>query len=822
MRRSGFTPFALTCCWILAALVDTSRASASEVLVPAGQRQIGNGRVFLGYRLDPTYGLVLSCAGDAAEREAFFFDETDLWTVELRDPITKTVLGDVGPSSTRFQFDFNSTASSFRATWKRVRVAALPAGETFDVTVRATAGPSDRAVELEIDVDASATTRSLYAVVFPRILFRERGESRDGVLTYPYVGGWLLPDPMHNGLLGAGSGEFLVHPGFLSMQYFSYYDGAEEDAANLYLATRDPAGHLKEFGAEPIDHPSGPDALRLRLRNIPENNLVAQSYGSPFAFALGVLRGDWYVATRFYREWALRQSWTTKGPMHRNADFSDIIGSAQMFAVSGVQQCCPGTSGTDPCPCNWDHASFQHWPRNLEEQQTFFRVTGMPTHLYNWDQNAFDGNWGEWFPIQNDFQAVAPLVAARGDDFAPYFMPLLYSTTAPGYRSSFVPEHLGECVEDYAIWDEDGEVVQSQQTNCFRNLGCLVPGEQRTTTVTHLDLASAFASNFTRHIARETAALGAKGLYLDVFSNAPSEVTYNPNLGHPVGGGSYYTQGKIRLVQELRDYMRYTLGIDEYFVYAESNNEMYVGVTELAYAHATGLSADLDGGVPLMRLAPLFETVYHDHQITGTVAAVTYPRSFYTDPDATRELRRHYAAALFMGHAPWAGSVLSSETLASLMASFPDYADWVIMIQQYMSILKQDLVRTFVTFGQRLRDPVTSVARADLPLPAFAPYRADQPLVYTAVWGRPDLDAAGVLLMNWTGPDDSRALGVTAGDQAFSYTIDPEQHGLSPGTYLMSEVTATGLVSLGSIDLSQPQTFNLTVPARSLRFFFFD
>jgi len=35
-------------------------------------------------------------------------------------------------------------------------------------------------------------------------------------------------------------------------------------------------------------------------------------------------------------------------------------------------------------------------------------------------------------------------------------------------------------------------------------------------------------------------------------------------------------------------------------------------------------------------------------------------------------------------------------------------------------------------------------------------------------------------------------------------------------------VTATGLVSLGSIDLSQPQTFNLTVPARSLRFFFFD
>ena len=76
--------------------------------------------------------------------------------------------------------------------------------------------------------------------------------------------------------------------------------------------------------------------------------------------------------------------------------------------------------------------------------------------------------------------------------------------------------------------------------------------------------------------------------------------------------------------------------------------------------------------------------------------------------------------------------------------------------------------------------------------------------------------------MNWTDAVDSSALGVTAGDQTFTYTIDPEQHGLRPGAHIMSEVTSAGLLQLGPVDLSTPQTFNLTVPARSLRFFVFD
>ncbi len=46
---------------------------------------------------------------------------------------------------------------------------------------------------------------NLENTVFPRVQFQERGDASDGILTYPYVGGWLLPDPMHNILIAGTS-----------------------------------------------------------------------------------------------------------------------------------------------------------------------------------------------------------------------------------------------------------------------------------------------------------------------------------------------------------------------------------------------------------------------------------------------------------------------------------------------------------------------------------------------------------------------------------------------------------------------------------------
>ena len=246
---------------------------------------------------------------------------------------------------------------------------------------------------------------------------------------------------------------------------------------------------------------------------------------------------------------------------------------------------------------------------------------------------------------------------------------------------------------------------------------------------------------------------------------------------------------------------------------------MFIGVLELTYSHNTGLTGADTGQATGIRLAPIFETVYHDYHVTGTFAGLNYPTgdAFYSIP--MEIVRQIYAAALFLGRAPWAGSVLSSNTIANAMASDPDYADLIDMVGNYMGVLGKPMTREFVTFGERWRDPEpASSAGTAVLLPQLAPYGAFQPFVYATVYGRPDMNGFGLLLMNWS-DDGDPASG--AGNQSVTYTLDPTVYGLPAGTYEVREVTASGPVLRDPIDLSSPASFAATVDEREARFFVF-
>ncbi len=746
---------------------------------------IGNENVVLGFHQDAAAGLVLDSVGSPQQPDAYQLAGKDLWSVDFRDP--NGGITTIEPSQATFGFMLDIWDTGFIATWESVTSPALP-GESFDVNVIADVIDEDRVVELTIDVATVTPGHAVYAVRFPRIEVYASHAGHD-VLTLPYVGGWLLPDPSNNPLVQLATGQPLPQPGSMSMQWLAYYAHDNPGGQALFAGTRDGSGYRKGYI---IGQGQPGVSWTFAVRQVPEANLTPDNgYATQYACVLGVVPGDWYDAARFYRGWALEQDWADGGPIYRNSAFSSYVRTAQMFAVTGL---------ADEAHPEY----FQYWARDMADQHAYFGVDTIVTHVYHWHHNPFDVGWGDWWPIKPEFLAAAPELLHAGDVFAPYFLNLVYCRNVSNYNHPYVPGYENHTVGEYALIDENGNPVTDTDS---QNNTCDV-----------LCQATDFTSDYTTYVAeRLYQEAGAPGLYLDVFPFDEARLCYSHAHGHPVGGGDYYTQAKRRLVQHLRDTMRADYD-PQYYVYGEAQCEPFVGLLELVYHHNTGDSViDADGNV-LLGVAPLYETVYHDYQFTGTVSSL-HAQTVYDD-QTYQFIRRIYAAHLFLGHVPWAGSLLGPLSMFDVMAASPGYERLADMARRFMVVLKLGAVRDFAYFGERIREPITdapviSLMEGD----NFLPYGGEQPLVYATAYARPDYPGLGLLLLNWSDETDTYNEDIPGGDQTVSWSLRPEDFDLADGLYVVTRFGADGITTLPEL-LALPEVFHGTtlVPARSVVF----
>lgn len=779
---------------------------------------ISNGLVRLDFHVDPVYGLVFDSLQDLANSgNTVQFRPLDLWTVELNTPVPGTPVL-VAPSTSTSAFSIPpayQTPSSFLAIWSAISSPAF-SGNLQDVFVLVTAPANDPVIKLEIGVLAiHAPGRSLYGVRFPRIEVLERGTPNSQRLAHPNIGGTLIHDPLHNPALVPPSSSPRVngvytHPGMLSMQWFSYYDGSGK---NLFFGTRDLTGHDKDFWITATD--STVDGLRIDVRQTPADNLNAQIYAPPYPFVMRPMLGDWYDAARFYRSWATQQPITAAGPMRSSSTFSAAVRNADLFGVVGPAQC-----STPPCILSNnsakgrpDPSTFQYWPRDITDMATLLGTSNIVSAVYGWDFNSQDHSWGDWLPVPTPFATAAAQAQSLGHVFGPYFENVVYSDRAPEFGTWQIL--------DAAFVNEDGSPLASSVETCDKLGTCSGPFVPVTATDYGLCLANKYTEQYSLSYAGYLNSIGAGGIYLDVLSHARAAPCYSNDHWHPPGGTSEYTAGMRTLVQGIK-----AAGAPGSYVHSESPQEMFLGLIDLTFENSTPPTLVTGGSTVLRSVAPLYDAVYHDYQRCMTIGSALHFPSFWGLSNAAvmQGFRRDYAGRIFLGLAPYAGSQLEAISLpqALAMPQNAPFAAFFGMAQQFASILKRPETRDLVVLGERRRDPVTDSHTANVAGALFGreAYDAEEPYVYAVAFSRPDLNAAGVLLMNWTEAGDP---GLTApGNQTIQYKVDPAQHGLQLNVpYRMWESTATGAVQLGVVTFTGLQTFTAAVNARSARFFYF-
>ncbi len=794
-------------------------------------QEITNGDITLKYNGDPAVGgLRLLSIGDAAESEVFEFEPVEIFRLYVRD-VNTTIASpfpDPGPDCSPSLICIGPTQldpasgsvtrvggnSWFRITWDDSTSPLLPPTETIDVSFSARILPGSKEVETKIDVDLNGSSAfTLFGVDSPRVRLLEMQGSAAAdqrIATPAYIGS-IVHDPMEN---GGGAG---YHPGILSMQWWAYYDEnpATSDAL-FYFASSDPEGYKKGFFVRTVD----PQAQRRSLEYIhqwfPENNLTTTTYSSPYTCNLGVLRGDWYDAARHYREWILGSGsdWVALGPMETNPTFSSVIRDARML----------GTSLVPPCPtafgCNGkNHNHFQYMNTDLTDLKNYFIGTShpMPSRVKFWDFKSFGAQMGDWFPVRQQFLAAA-------DDpeihLLPYFLPLVYSQNASTYNAPYVPGYQTASVEDYLVMNPDGSFDVLVKSGCVGPTVTCDPGAVETKLPAQLCMATDFAADYFEHVVNmmnteHPGELGSvTGNYLDVYYAIAASCYDSTHTHGLLGGGKWYTEAKRDLLLDTKAFMQDPLGGDVpgYGYAMEAFNESLVGAGEWgAHDIATTVISP-----PVSFAAPLFETVYHEYgHVTSHAAQLKGAADhLLTDPEIMMVQRQVFAGRIAMGLAPATGAVFDDDPLAVDLAKV-EFAKTAQMIKNHMDVLKLDTVRHWTVFGQLLRAPETdspTVSFESSCLPIFQtadlPLSYDQPQVYAAVFGRAEEDSIGVIVMNWTHPDDDQICAeVTSGpNQSVLIEIDWEEYGIPAGaSYKISQIDETGTTVV--------QDFPFTIPA---------
>ncbi len=302
-----------------------------------------------------------------------------------------------------------------------------------------------------------------------------------------------------------------------------------EKDSGLYLAYEDPTSTVKYFDFTP--------GKNFFFTSFPENITVpGNDFQSPGPVAIGICGSDWWKAAKMYRQWALQQKWTSRGPLTQESNIPDKAKNIGIWFNDHVVT-------EDP---EWQSSQ-------IKAAQDFFQLP-MAVQLYSWHHARFDTEYPEYFPAKPEFQPLVQTLVSSGAFVAPYVNGRLQDLnvkSAEQARPFLVKKRDGtNPVEDY----ESGA-----------KLGVMCP-------------ATKYWQDVMQNVARELVKSGVNAIYFDQIAAAEPYLCFDASHGHPLGGGSYWVDGYRRMlsgVKELR-----TADGSPVLVASENTTECYMDVID--------------------------------------------------------------------------------------------------------------------------------------------------------------------------------------------------------------------------------------------------
>lgn len=510
-------------------------------------------------------------------------NDTKWWEVQVRLPDGKIVtLDNLGARTGAFE-PFADRKTGGRFIWQNLRVPGDSGTIDVTVTVRLESGSS--LARMRIQVANHLQAAGLWKINFPKINHLGYPGESDCMVPTTYT--MMTTGELRRAATGvlywayAGSPAMEYPSGAMPIQHLSCSIG---DDTVVYLGCHDGKGNTKGYGWIMEDG--------LTFHIWPENMSVpGASYDQDWDYVIGPMKGDWFDAARVYRAWATQQLWCAKGRLEDRSDKSKEFfevpywGDPQWPSSGFRQDLRPMDEPAAKLPRQFQPASFDPNARSYDVQAAEMtrRVErsvadyGLPLGIqwYTWHNSRFDGDYPDYFPPRPGFEEALHKTTRPGMFVHGFINGIWFDRSLPEFKEA-APNAMLDIAESAQL----GSGGEKDPLRFASGEALMCP----TTPYWQKRMAD---------IAAKMAALGFQGAYLDVLANIGDQHCFNPNHGHPLGGGHWFVDGARKMVEGMKGDGKLL------YICSESFNETLGQAVDLFYTwnDLKGESAPLLGAI---------------------------------------------------------------------------------------------------------------------------------------------------------------------------------------------------------------------------------
>lgn len=366
--------------------------------------------------------------------------------------------------------------------------------DVMDVVVTVDLPPDRGTADWRISVDNRSDSWGLMEVRFPCFSgFLEAGR-------YDLA----IPDFKTGSLHRNATGLKTNYWGYPSSGWPMAFLYAVRGEAGVYLGAHDPEAWSKRFLVDPGE--------KFYFTTFTENMGVAGAgYGGHYPAVIGIHRGGWLEACKLYRDWTLGQTWGSGGPLSGRNDIPGSMKELGLWMVRGLMEFGPVETR--------DKTLYDDGEMFLDANRYFGFPIGV--QWYNWHHNRFDNRYPDFLPPRPGFAEVVRQSNEAGILLAPYINALSVDYDLPEFRERF---------HDVAVKDRYGvpEIVFYGDFASRMTFVCV-------STERWHGIVTSLVDTLTGHY-------GCNSLYLDQIAAAKAHLCFDPDHGHPLGGGGWWSE----------------------------------------------------------------------------------------------------------------------------------------------------------------------------------------------------------------------------------------------------------------------------------------
>ena len=401
---------------------------------------------------------------------------------------------DGGPSQTRWLTNHSQSRRSVKSSDGRLKFLweGLSVGDKKDVVDVAAAvdlSEDGASAKWRIQVRNRSKTWGLAEVEYPIVRHVVASNTASALLPSGNMGGRLVER--------YAGGDYLGYPhGLVPVQTLAFM----KDGAGLQFTALDGKAQNKAFSTRGLD-------MKIWYR-CPDEGCPGAANAPDYAVETAAFEGDWWAAAKRYRKWALKQQWTSKGPLKDRADFCKKIGNVGYWIIG-------------------------HGPRvqkSLARLAELLPDVPLGCHWYSWHNSPFDVNYPEMFPAKAGIKEAAAWMKENGVFCMPYINGSLWEDEIASFTNAL----------PYTCKKPDG----SYYTYKCGNKNVLA----RMCPTTEIWKKTLFENS--KRLFDE---LNVDGVYLDQVSCSLPQPCHDASHGHRLGGGEFWTQGYRELMKPIRE-----------------------------------------------------------------------------------------------------------------------------------------------------------------------------------------------------------------------------------------------------------------------------